>query len=113
IQMRQNAWSDRLSQLRQELDNQRAASEAERTALMQEQHKKLMEVTEEWKVALQARDDAESQLKLQADGHSLQLAQVREDAARQIEKAARQEKQRLERQQWEFEKTLRQHDEDA
>ena len=33
IQMRQNAWSDRLTQLRQELDDQRAASEAERTAL--------------------------------------------------------------------------------
>src|SRR5207247_5936914 len=28
IQMRQNAWSDRLTQLRQELDDQRAAGEA-------------------------------------------------------------------------------------
>ncbi len=42
IQMRQNAWSDRLTQLRQELDDQRAASEAERTAMMQEHHKKLL-----------------------------------------------------------------------
>ena len=49
IQMRQNAWSDRLTQLRQELDGQRAASEAERTALMQEHHKKLMEVSEDCK----------------------------------------------------------------
>src|SRR5205823_11801639 len=94
IQMRQNAWSDRLTQLRQELDEQRAAAEAERTALMQEHHQKLMEVTEdcktqviqarrqvadaelaaveksaklehELKEALHARDEAESQLKLQ------------------------------------------------
>ena len=56
IQMRQNAWSDRLTQLRQELDDQRAASEAERTALMQEHHKKLMEVSEECKTqVIQAR----------------------------------------------------------
>src|SRR5512144_301722 len=49
IQMRQNAWSDRLTQLRKELDDQRAASEAERTTLMQEQHKKLLEVSEDCK----------------------------------------------------------------
>ena len=49
IQMRQNAWSDRLTQMRQELDDQRAASEAERTAMMQEHHKKLLEVSEEKK----------------------------------------------------------------
>src|SRR6059058_4323216 len=56
IQMRQNAWSDRLTQLRQELDAQRAASEAERTAMMQEQHKKLLEVTEDCKnQVMQAR----------------------------------------------------------
>src|SRR5204862_2911500 len=56
IQMRQNAWSDRLTQLRQELDDQRAASEAERTALMQEHHQKLMEVTEDCKTqVIQAR----------------------------------------------------------
>ena len=141
IQMRQNAWSDRLTQLRQELDDQRAASEAERTAMMQEHHKKLMEVSEDCKTqviqarrqmadaelaaveksaklahdlkeALHARDAAESQLKHQADSLSLKLSQAQEDAARQMEKAARQEKHRLERQQLEFGKTLRQRDED-
>ena len=49
IQSRQNAWSDRLTQMRQELDDQRAAHEAERTALMQEHHKKLLEVSEDCK----------------------------------------------------------------
>jgi hypothetical protein len=44
IQMRQNAWSDRLTQLRQELDDQRMASETERTTLMQEHQRKLMEL---------------------------------------------------------------------
>jgi hypothetical protein len=34
IQMRQNAWSDRLTLTRQELDDHRAASEADRTAMM-------------------------------------------------------------------------------
>ena len=33
IQTRQDAWSDRVTQLRQELDDQRAAHEAERAAL--------------------------------------------------------------------------------
>ncbi len=142
IQMRQNAWSDRLTQLRQELDDQRAASETERTALMQDQHKKLMEVTEDCKTqvnqarrqmanaelaavektaklehdlkdALHARDEAEAQLKHQADALSLKLSQAQEDAARQIEKVTRQQKHRFERQQLEFEKTLRQHDEDS
>jgi hypothetical protein len=36
--MRQNTWSDRLTQLRQELDDQRGAAETERTALIQEHH---------------------------------------------------------------------------
>ncbi len=141
IQMRQNAWSDRLTQLRQELDDQRAAAETERTALIQEHHQKLMEVSEESKTqvfqarramadaefagvekfaklshdlkqALHARDEAESQLKHQADSLSLKLAQAQEDAAREIEKAGRQEKHRLERQQLDFEKTLRQREED-
>jgi hypothetical protein len=49
IQMRQNAWSDRVTQLRQELDDQRAAAEAERAAMMQEHHKKLMAVSEDSK----------------------------------------------------------------
>jgi hypothetical protein len=141
IQMRQNAWADRLTQLRQELDDQRAASEAERTALMQEHHQKLLDVSEDCKTqviqarrqmaaaelaaveksaglahdlkaALHARDEAETQLKHQADALGLKLTQAQEDAARQIEKAARQEKHRLERQQLEFEKTQRQREED-
>src|SRR6516225_439914 len=59
IQMRQNGWSDRLTQLRQELDEQRAAAEVERTALMQTQHKKLMEVSEDCKTqVIQARRQA-------------------------------------------------------
>ena len=141
IQMRQNAWSDRLTQLRQELDDQRAASEAERTALMQEHHEKLLEVSEDCKTqviqarrqaanaelaaveasaklthdlqeTLHARDAAESQLQQQADSFSLKLSQAKEDAAREMEKAARQEKHRSERQQLEFGKTLRQREED-
>jgi hypothetical protein len=141
IQMRQNAWSDRVTQLRQELDDQRTAAETERTALIQEHHQKLMEVSEESKIqvfqarramadaefagvekvaglshdlkqALHARDEAESQLKHQADSLSLKLAQAQEDAARDIEKAGRQEKHRLERQQLDFEKVLRQREED-
>jgi hypothetical protein len=141
IQMRQNAWSDRLTQMRQELDDQRAASEAERTAMMQAHHKKLLEVSEDSKTqviearrqaadaelaaveasakltndlkeALRARDTAESQLQHQADSFSLKLSQAKEDAAREMEKATRQEKHRLERQQLEFGKTLRQREED-
>jgi len=141
IQMRQNAWSDRLTQLRQELDDQRAAAETERTALIQEHHKKLMEVSEECKTqviqtrramtdaefagveklaklshdlrqAAHDRDEAESQLKHQAESFSLKLAQAQEDAARESEKAGRLEKQRLERQQLDFEKALRQREED-
>ncbi|NOS70966.1 MAG: hypothetical protein HOP33_13675 [Verrucomicrobia bacterium] len=140
IQMRQNAWSDRITQLRQELDDQRAAAEAERTTLLQEHHKKLMEVTEssktqviqarrqtadaelaavetsakmahDLKEALYARDNAESQLQQQAEALSLKLTQAKEDADREMEKAARQEKHRLERQQLEFTNTLRQRDE--
>jgi hypothetical protein len=141
IQMRQNAWSDRLAQTRQELDDQRAASETERTALMQAHHKKLMEVSEDCKSqviqarrqaadaelaaveasakvthdlkeALHARDTAESQLQQQADSFSLKVSQAKEDAAREVEKVTRQEKHRFERQQLEFGKTLRQREED-
>lgn len=141
IQMRQNAWSDRVTQLRKELDDQRTAAETERTALMEAQQKKLLEVTEEAKAqvfqarrqaanaelaamessaklshelkeALQGRDIAESQLQQQADSFSLKLTQSKEDAAREMEKAVRQEKHRFERQQLEFNKTLRQRDED-
>ena len=141
IQMRQNAWSDRITSLRQELDEQRNAAEAERTALMQEHHQKLMEVSEECKTqvaqvrrqmadaelaaveasaklahdlkdALHARDTAEAQSKRQAESFAVQLSQAREDVGREFEKVARQEKHRSERQQVEFEKALRQRDED-
>jgi hypothetical protein len=141
IQMRQNAWSDRLTQMRQELDDQRAASEAERMAMMQAHHKKLLEVTEDCKTqvvqarrqaadaelnalettaklsqdlnaAIQARDFAESQLQQQADSFALKLEQTREDSMREMEKATRQEKHRAERQELEFNKTLRQREED-
>ena len=141
IQSRQEAWSDRLTQMRKELDDQRAAHEAERAALRQEHQQKLMQVTEdckaqviqvrrqmadaelaaveksgklanELKQALHAREEVESQLKHQVDSLGVQLAQAREDAGRQTEKAAREEKHRLERQQLEFEKTLRQREED-
>jgi hypothetical protein len=141
VQMRQNAWSDRLGQMRQELDDQRAAFETERTAMMQAHHKKLMEVSEdsksqviqarrqaadaelgaveatatlthELKEAMLARDTAESQLKQQVDSFSLQVSQAKEDTAREMEKTLRHEKHRFDRQQLEFGKTLRQREED-
>ena len=141
VQMRQNAWSDRVSQLQNELDDQRTATEAERTALIQEHHQKLMAVTEDCKTqvaqarkqmadaelaavektarlshdlkdALRARDAAESQLKHQAEILSRQTTQAQEDAARELEKVVRQEKLRSDRQQIEFEKTLRQQEDE-
>lgn len=141
IQMRQNAWSDRLTQMRQELDEHRTASETERLVMMQAHHKKLLEVSEEAKAqvvqarrqaadaelaavdasakltqdmkeAVEARDVAEAQLHEQAESYSLKLAQAKEEAAREIEKAARHEKHRSERQQAEFGKTLREREED-
>lgn len=141
IQMRQNAWSDRVTSLTRELDEQRAAAEVERTTLMQEQQQKLLAVTEECKAqvlqarrqmadaqmaaveknaklshdlkeALHARDAAELQLKQQADGFERQLTQAQEDAARELEKVTRQEKYRFERQQLDFDKTLRQRTDD-
>ncbi len=141
IQMRQNAWSDRVSQLSKELDEQRTAAETERTTLMQEQQQKLLAVTEESKAqvlqarrqladaqmaavekhaklahelkeALRVRDEAEFQLKQQADAFERQLAQAREEAARELEKVTRQEKYQSERQQLDFDKTLRQRQDD-
>jgi len=137
VQLRQNAWSDRVTQLCQELDDQRTSSETERVTLRQEQHKKLMEVSEEGKVqaaqlrrqlaevelatmetttklshdlkdALHARDAVEAQLQHQTDSFARQLAQAKDEAARETEKAVRQEKLRSERQQSENEKALRQ-----
>ncbi len=141
VQLRQNVWSDRLTQMSQELEAQHAANEAERTAMVQEHQKKLMEVSEdcrtqviqvrrqladaelaaeeataklalETKEALNARETACSQLQLQVESLSLQLTQAREDAAREMEKAVRQEKHRSDRQQLEFAKTLRQRNEE-
>jgi len=141
VQMRQNAWSDHVAQMRKELDDHRIAAEAERSAMHQAQHKKLMEVTEDCKNqvvqarrqmadaelaameklsrmerdlkdAMRARDEAETQVKLQADSLSLKLTQAQEDGTRLFEKASRQEKHRFERQQQEHEKALRQKDED-
>ena len=141
VQLRQNAWSDRLTQMRQEVDAQRAASETERGAMIQEHQKKLLEVSEdcksqviqarrqaadaesavletsarlkfELKEALSARDTAVSQLQQQTESLSFKLTQAKEDAAREMEKAARQEKHRFERQQLEFVKTLRQRDDE-
>jgi len=142
VQMRQNAWSDRVSQMRQELDDQRTASETERTAMMQAHHKKLMEVSEEGKTqvvqarrqaadaelaameataklthdlkeSFQARDAAESELQQQTDSLSIKLSQAREEATREMEKVLRREKLRFERQQMEFAKALRQREEDC
>jgi hypothetical protein len=141
VQSRQNAWSERLTQMRKELDDQHIASEGERTALIQEHHKKLQtlsedcktqviqarrqvavaelaaeetsaRLTQELKEAKGARDIAESQLKHQVDALSLQLSHAKEHAAREIEKAIRQERHRLERQQSELEKARHQRDED-
>jgi hypothetical protein len=137
VQLRQGAWSDRLAQSRRELDELRAANEAQRTALMEVHHTKLMEVTETYrnqlvqarrqveegelarvekstkmthdlKEAQEAREQAESQLKHQTEVLSAELSQANEDAARDLEKAARQAKNDLERQQIEADKTLRQ-----
>lgn len=141
VQARQNAWSERISQLRQELDTQRTASEAERTTMLSDHQKKLIEVTEDCKTqviqarrqmadaelaaveatarlshdlkeAVHVRDMAEAQLKQQSDVMTVRLAQAKEDAGREVEKAVRAEKQRADRMQMEFEKSLRQRDED-
>ena len=63
-------------------------------------------LSHELKEALKARDAAESQMKQQSDSLALKLSQAQEDAARELDKAARQEKHRLEKQQVEFEKSF-------
>ena len=141
IESRQDAWTDRVNQLRKELDEQRAAFEAERAALKQEHQQKLLQATEESKAhaaqarrqmaeaemaavdksgklshelkqALHAREEVEAQLKRQVDSLTVQLAQAQEDAARQTEKAAREENYRMERQKFEFETQIRRRDEE-
>ena len=141
IQMRQNAWSDRFNQMRQELDDQRTAAENERTAMMQAHQKKLLELTEDCKgqviqarrqaaavelaaaeattklthdlkEVISARDGAEEQLKQQSETFSLRLTQAREESAREFDKTLRQEKHRAERLQIEFSRSLHQREED-
>ena len=141
VQLRQNVWSDRLAEMGRQLEAQHAAHEAERATVAQEHHKKLTEVSEdcrsqvmqlrrqmadatlaaeetsakqalETKEALDARELACSQLQLQVEALSLKLTQAKEEAARENEKITRQEKHRLERQQLEFAKTLRQRNEE-
>lgn len=141
VQMRQNAWSERVSLLSKELDEQRATSEADRSAFMEEQQKKLLTVTEDCKAQVYkarreladaqlaaveknaklahelketqlARDAAEMQLKQQSDAFERQLSQERENGARELEKVTRQEKYRFERQQLDFDKTLRQREDE-
>ncbi len=141
VQLRQNSWSDRLAQMSKELDSQRAAQEVERTAMMQEHRKKLQQVSEDCqtqvmqarrqatdaelsaqestaklaydlKEALDDRDAAHAQMQQQTESLSLKLTQVRDEASRDLERALRQEKNRSERQQLDFDKTLRQLGED-
>lgn len=141
IQTRESSWSENVAQLRKELDGQRTAFEAERTALMQEHHKKILAISEDAKTqviqarrqaadadlasvetsaklrqdlkeALHARATVEAQFQQQADSHAVKLSQAREETTRELEKAGRQEKQRLERQQLELGRTLRQQEED-
>src|SRR5205814_4899461 len=87
----------------QVIQARRQAADAELAAV-----EKSAKLAHDLKEALHARDKAESQLKDQADSLSLKLSQAQEDAARQIEKTARQEKHRVNRQQVEFEKKLSQ-----
>lgn len=141
IQSRQKVWSDRLAEMAKQLEAQHAAHEEERVAVAEEHHKKLTEVSEdcrtqvaqlrrqmanaalaaeetsaklglEAKEALDARELACSQLQLQVEALSLKLTQAKEEAARENDKAARQGKHHLERQQLEFAKTLRQRNEE-
>ena len=136
VQMRQKVWSDRVTQLRQELEEQRATYDAERTTMLEEHQKRVNTSSEDGKnqifqlrrqladaeaaatekasrLALElkevsrARDAAETQLKHQSDTLALKLAQVEENAARELEKATREEKNRLGWQELEFEKKLR------
>ncbi len=141
IQLRQNAWSERLAQVNNEFDDLRIASEAERTAMLQDHHNKLLAVAEDCKTqviearrqlaegklaakestakltqdlkeARQACEMAETRLKHQADSFALQLSHVKEQTAREVESAVDLERQRSERQQADLEKALRHRDED-
>ena len=141
VQTRQDAWSERETLLRKELDEQRATHSAERAALKQEHQQKLLQATEEsraqvvqvrrqlaeaematvdksgklaleLKQALHDREEVETQLKRQVESLTVQLTQLQEDAARQKEKAEREENYRMERQKLEYETQIRRRDED-
>jgi DNA-binding transcriptional regulator YdaS (Cro superfamily) len=71
---------------------------------------KITKLEHDLKEALNAREVAGAQLKQQAQAHSGRLTQAQEEAARETEKAVRAERQKFERTQMEFEKTLRQRD---
>jgi hypothetical protein len=141
VQMRQNAWSDRLNEARRELSEYRNVAETERETTRQEYQKKLLELAEdcktqvmqarrqaadaelaaagatssmnhELKEALHARETAEAELLAQAESFSLRLSQAKDEAIREVEKNARQEKQRMERQLLEAGKAQRQREEE-
>jgi len=141
VQARQGAWTERVNQLRQELDAQRHAYEKERAALFQEQQQKIQTVMDDCqqqivqarrkaaeterlaqetaakaafdlKQALEDREDANRQLQQQTESLTLRLAQAQEEAEREHAKILRQEKFRLERQQLDFDKALREQNEE-
>jgi len=141
VQARQSAWTERVSLLQQELATQRAAHEAERTAMIKEHHQKLREVSEDaqgqtahfrrqassaelaaqestaklsydLKQALEDRDAARLQMQQQTDSLEFKLTQAKEEGARELDRALRQEKYKLERQQMEFSKMLREKSEE-
>jgi len=141
VQARQNAWTERVNQLQQELQAQRAAHETERAALIKEQQQKLREVAADCqtqtahfrrqasgaelaaqesvarlqydlKQAIEDRDNARLQMQHQTDSLEFKLTQAKEEAARELDKSLRQEKYKLERQQLEFAKTLREKNEE-
>jgi hypothetical protein len=141
VQARQNAWTERVNLLQQELATQRAAHEAERTAMIKEHHQKLREVSEDaqgqtahfrrqassaelaaqettaklsydLKQAIEDRDAARLQMQQQTDSLEFKLTQAKDEAARELDKALRQEKYKLERQQMEYTKALREKSEE-
>ncbi len=141
VQLRHSAWNDRLNEARRELAEYRGVAATERETTRQDYQKKLLELAEdcktqvmqarrqaadaelaaagatssmnhELKEALHARETAEAELLAQAESFSLRLSQGKDEAIREIEKTARQEKQRLERQLLEAGKAQRQREEE-
>lgn len=141
VGLRHKAWSDRVALLQKELDDQQAAKEAERASLIEDYRKKVQAVSDdcknqiiqarrevaetefaadekvaklnvELKEARQAQDVAESQLRHQSEDISGQISQAREEAVREVEKLARADKQRVERQLTDLEKAMRQREEE-